>query len=368
MLELRHQHGKRNNELAKNSSPSSDAGDGSGAFCSCLAHDVFNMPAGQTSLQFVSVGDVGNAADYTGFGAVDYSYKIGKFDVTTAQYVQFLNAVAATDPFALYDPSMSTGFRVPCGITKTGTSGSFVYSALPSHENFPVNFVSWGDAARFCNWLQNGQPNGTEGPATTETGTYNLNGAVSTSGLLAVQRNPNATYVIPTENEWYKAAYYKGGSTNAGYWIYPTQNDMPPSNVLSATGTNNANFTDPNGGMPSDPINYLTPVGAFASSPGPYGTFDQGGNVYQWNETVIPIVNEFGRGTRGSFYNNSLFTMTSGFRDANDPSGGNDGIGFRIAAVPEPTAFMLVAMGVLSLVIPATFRSGERRNFQPRIS
>ena len=60
--------------------------------------DVFNMPTGDTSLQFVTVGDPGNAADpSTGYGSVGYTYQMGKYDVTVGQYCQFLNAVAKTD-------------------------------------------------------------------------------------------------------------------------------------------------------------------------------------------------------------------------------------------------------------------------------
>ncbi len=97
-----------------------------------------------------------------------------------------------------------------------------------------------------------------------------------------------AEYFLPTENEWYKAAYYKTGGTNAGYWLYPWCSNTPPVNTLSATGTNNANFFNGSaytvasagwGGA-------TTPVGAFASSPGPYGTFDMVGNVGQWSKTA----------------------------------------------------------------------------------
>ena len=54
------------------------------------AADVFNMPPGQTSLQFVTVGNPGNAADpATGslYGAVPYTYQMGKYDVTAGQYI-----------------------------------------------------------------------------------------------------------------------------------------------------------------------------------------------------------------------------------------------------------------------------------------
>ena len=138
-----------------------------------------------------------------------------------------------------------------------------------------------GDSARFVNWLANGQLTGPEGKNTTETGTYTLSGATSTLALMQVTRNPGSTWVLPNVNEWYKASFYVGGGTNAGYWTYATQSNTPPSNVLSATGTNNANFYDNGSTAPTG----LTPVGAFAASPGPYGTYDMGGDVWQWNET-----------------------------------------------------------------------------------
>ena len=70
------------------------------------ARDVFNMPSGQTSLQFVTVGDPGNVANVVvGFsvGNVPYKFNMGKYDVTLGQYVQFLNAVAATDTYGCYN-------------------------------------------------------------------------------------------------------------------------------------------------------------------------------------------------------------------------------------------------------------------------
>jgi len=273
--------------------------------------DVFNMPSGQTSLQFVTVGDVGNVPDpATGnlYGAVDRPYNIAKNDVTVAQYTVFLNAVAKTDAYGLYNSGMAT-LPWGCGISQYGSSGSYSYSVLPdsgtpgqpdyaNYANFPVNLISWGDAARFCNWLQNGQPIGAQGNGTTETGAYTLNGAITGAALSLVTRNLGATCFIPTENEWYKAAYYRSGGTNAGYWLYPTKSNTAPINVLSTTGTNNANFNY------SVWPNYFTPVGYFAASPGPYGTFDQGGNVWQWNETKNM------RG--GSFYDDSNSLDSSG--------------------------------------------------------
>ena len=69
--------------------------------------------------------------------------------------------------------------------------------------------VTWGDAARFCNWLQNGQPTGAEGDGHDRNRGVHSQWA-SQSALMAITRNAGATYFIPSENEWYKAAYYNG--------------------------------------------------------------------------------------------------------------------------------------------------------------
>jgi formylglycine-generating enzyme required for sulfatase activity len=319
--------------------------------------DVFNMPAGQTSMQFVTVGDPGNAADTavmddatTGYGAVPYTYRIGTYDTTLSQYCQFLNAVAKTDTYGLFNSVMAewypTNPGLNLGITQSGSVGSYSYSVM-GNGNVPAFGVTWGDAARFCNWLQNNQPVGDEGAGTTETGAYTLNGAVDNAGLMAITRNAGAMYFIPSENEWYKAAYYKGGGTNAGYWSYPTQSNTAPSNVLSATGTNNANYFN---GVYTDPTNYQTPVGAFAASPGPYGTYDMGGDVFQWNEG---FVNSDSRGLRGGDDNLSSDYLISTERSnyAAPPEDVWSTIGFRVASVPEPGSIALLAgMAVLMLL------------------
>jgi formylglycine-generating enzyme len=306
-----------------------------------LATMIGSAQAGLINVAMVPVGDPGNAADSTGYGAVSYAYQIGKYDVTTSQYAAFLNAVAAADPYGLYNSFMASG-PARAGIIQSGPPGSYSYSVVAGHENFPVNYVGWGSSARFVNWLQNGQPTGPEGPGTTETGAYTLNGSVSSGDLTAVTRNPGATWFIPTEDEWYKAAYYKGGELNAGYWLYPTQNDSTPSNVLSATGTNNANFNN------TDPTNHLTSVGAFAASAGPYGTFDQGGNLSQWNETAVTSSS---RGVRGGSCFDPSFILRSSNRNADNPVAVGNGIGFRVASVPEPNSVILLVAGIVALLV-----------------
>lgn len=291
--------------------------------------DVFNMAPGLTSLQFVGVGDAGNPADNTGYGAVGYTYDIGKFDVTAAQYCEFLNAVADTDKYGLYSTNMTNGSG--CNILRTGASGSYAYSVSADYANRPANCISWGDAARFCNWLQNGQKSGAQDATTTEDGAYLLNGAVSQDALLAVTRKAGAGFFLPTEDEWYKAAYYDPNKPGgAGYWEYPTRSDAAPSNMLSATGTNNANYNNSIGNP------YRTEVGAFAASPGPFGTFDQGGNVKQWNETKITT----NRGLRGGAYTStSAAPLSVTVRDGTVPNAEDYNIGFRIGSILQNTVY-----------------------------
>ncbi len=295
------------------------------------AADVFHMPAGQTSLQLVTVGDPGNAPDTRESnisgqdpGAVAYVYQIGKYDVTAAQYGQFLNAVAKADPYGLYNANMAMvgRDRFGCGIIRRGSPGSYAYSVVPGRENFPVNYVSWGSAARFCNWLHNGQPtSGREDAAISENGAYNLPAAVKK----AAPRNLGAKYWIPTEHEWYKAAYYKGGGTQAGYWSFATRSNVAPKSVLSAKGANHANY------QWADRTNGLTPVGLFAASPGPYGTFDQAGNVWQWTDrgTWIDDMHRVLRG--GSFHDDADYLRATN-RSNSELSFEYSGLGFRVAA------------------------------------
>jgi len=261
------------------------------------------------TIDWVTVGNAGNAADIYGYGAVGYNYRIGKYEVTNAQYGEFLNATAATDSYGLYNTGMES-----YGITRTGSSGSYTYSVTGALANHPVAHISWYDAARFANWLANGQGNGS-----TETGSYTLNG--KTSGTVFV--NPGAQIYIPTENEWYKAAYYNPAT--ATYSLYPNG-----QSAMTSAEANSGNI-----------IGFTTNVGSYAANPSAYGTFDQGGNVWEWNDTV-----SFGwaRGKRGGSWFNHDDYLASVSRLDSDPSNGNYISGFRLASVPEPRALILTTL------------------------
>ncbi len=295
----------------------------------------------------VQVGDAGNTADSSGFGAVGYSYLIGKFEVTNTAYTAFLNAVAATDTHALYDTRMGT--HAQGGITRNGTSGNFTYATKSGMENKPVAFINWFDAARFANWCANGQPTGAQSNATTENGAYPLNN-LSTGIIQKNTINPRTGQAplrwLPTENEWFKAAHYKGNGTSSGYWDYPTRSNALPGTAIGSA-VNNANFFNSvysvtqNATFSATQV-YLTNVGAFSGSPSAYGTFDQGGNVQEWTDGIFQTSNRTLRG--GSWTLSSNLTKSSS-RPSLPSVAGDEFTGLRIAGALPPA---------LSIILPTT--------------
>lgn len=310
----------------------------------------------------VAVNAPGNRADSrTDLGAVNYRFSISKFEVTAGQYVTFLNAVARSDPCGLYSSNVNDMATRPTGprIARTGISGNFNYSVASEYANRPINFISWGDAARFCNWLHNGQPEGAQGIHTTERGSYTLDGAITDAQLLGVTRNGNATFALPTEDEWYKAAYFDPSISGGNkYWGFATRSNTTPSNdLLSPDPGNNANFYQD--GAYSLPGFLRTEVGEFENSESPWGTLDQMGNVGEWTETI----RSGGFSVRGESYSTGdSGGATLGYRFVRSvlPSEEETKNGFRIvfiSSVPEPSsiAFVALALAAVSGLRPRRF-------------
>jgi formylglycine-generating enzyme required for sulfatase activity len=320
--------------------------------CLLAAH----VGAAPITYEEVIVGNPGNANDTggSGMGRVDYTYQIGKYDVTISQYTAFLNAVAATaDPYSLWNEWMAINGDIN-GISRYGSAGSYWYAEIGS-GNRPITYVSWFDAARFSNWMTNGQGNGD-----TETGAYTLNGAVTGN---AVAKNPGAAFSIPTQDEWYKAAYYSPALNDGGggYYAYATQSNALPDNIIGGAA-NQANYYGGNGYCVTQSINYyggrnyLTDVGVFSGSGSFYGTFDQSGNVNQWTDLDGTAGSTLS--VRGGFWAYSYSYMSSSVRFAAAPSQEDGGLGFRLASpfgVPEidPSRFgsaLALVLGSLGLL------------------
>ncbi len=294
------------------------------------------------TIEWVTVGDPGNAADTTGYGAVTDTYRISKYETTNAQYAEFLNAVAATDTNALYNTAMGSGYG---GISRSGSSGSYSYSVIAGRESMPVNYVSFYDALRFANWLHNGQPTGAQDATTTEDGAY----TITPAGIAAnsITRNAGATIFLTGEDEWYKAAYYDAMSTS--YFDYPAGSDVQTTCAGAGATANTANC--------ETAVGDLTDIGSYTGSTSPNGTFDQGGNVSEWNEAIMGST----RGLRGGGFNAFPFMLAMSARFIIDePTLEWGNMGFRVAspvpALPVPSLSLLGIAMLMSLLGLAGYR------------
>ena len=209
-----------------------------------------------TVSNFVFVADKGNHFDSTGLGSVAVNYYIQQSEVTNGQYCDFLNSVAKTDTYDLCISGMK--------ITRTGISGNYRYSPNLTYRDRPVVHVTYWNAARMANWISNGQPVGFQDATTTEDGAYIILSGFDIQPVNAINPNTLAapTCFIPTEDMWYKAAYYKGGGTSAGYWQYATQYNVAPNLVTSVLP--NGDGVVPNPCVPSP-----SPSPSVSPSPSP---------------------------------------------------------------------------------------------------
>jgi formylglycine-generating enzyme len=312
------------------------------------------------TIDMVTVGNPGNASDpATGglYGAVNHVYRIMKFEFTNTEYAAFLNAIDpdGTNPNGVYKNNMVVDARG--GITPFGPGRGSIYVVKPNMGDKPVNFVSWLDAARVSNWLHNGARNYSNTDASSgapqNTGAYSV-GTATTGNAVAV--NPGALFYVPTENEWYKAAYYNptlnGGS--GGYRAYGNGFDATPGSVTADTvGVGSAgsagNFANYNKGADwNSRDGNVTTVGT-NGGPSFYGAFDMSGNVWEWNDLAGATGSS--RGLRGGDWDAaSAVILSSSIRTTDSPDSAILTVkGFRLAApvaVPEPSTWVMGAVGI----------------------
>jgi hypothetical protein len=201
-----------------------------------------------------------------------------------------------------------------------------------------VVYVSFYDALRFANWMNNGQ-----GTGSTENGAYTLLGGTATpSNGTTVTRNAGATIVLANEDEWTKAAFYAPGT--ASYFDYPTANNMYPTCTTPTATANSANC--------GNPANDLRPVGSYPGSASPYGTFDQAGNAGEWTEVIL---SGLGRISGGSLVTTAYMLDDETWLLVNRANSYGD-TGLRLAMipggfVPEPSTGLLVIAGLLGVAV-----------------
>ena len=296
------------------------------------------------------VSQPGNPADTaTGRGSVAAAYRIAATEVTNSEYTAFLDAVADEDPHDLYTLEMGSD-ATNGGIERSGATGSYDYSVKAGFAEKPVTYVSFWDALRYVNWLENGMTSGG-----TESGAYTL--TQSAIDANSVARNAGAAFFLPSEDEWYKAAYYDPSDPGApGYFSYPAASSGQTSCSGPGSVSNTANcfyWTTPSA---------VTDVGSYSGAASPFGTFDQGGNVGEWVESIGSSGGGSGnaRGVRGGDFDHNALELWSGYVETQLPGQNSVQTGFRVArAVPEPGTALLLALGLAGC-------GARRQRSQPR--
>jgi len=288
----------------------------------------FGSGANSFSMEFVTIGSPGNNPDGNSFGKVDYSYKIGKYEVSQNQ----IDKATANGLFGMQIPASSYG------------------------ANQPAAFLSWFQAAAFVNWLNS---------SSGFQAAYNLNWSGSTYSMSLwnaseawqrggqnLFRHKDAHYFLPNENEWYKAAFFNPAQGN--YSLYPTKSDFMPLPVALGNSEGTAVYS------PDPSINqFLSPPPTDqAGGESFFGTMGQGGSMVERLETAFdanndnPLENRSARG--GSFFQGADLLQSSS-REQHTPESQYWSLGFRVAGIPEPSSLSLLLAGGAVLV------AGRRR-------
>jgi len=292
--------------------------------------DTFGTSGNEFTIDFVPIGNAGNAANTTGFGAVPYEYRMGTYEVSQ-------NAI---------DKATASGMA---NVTAGAWTG-----------NQPAANISWYEAAAFVNWLNTSTGNTAAYDLAWDGSAWSMNpwssGQAWAPGGENLYRNKAAYYFLPSDNEWVKAAYYNPAGSS--YFLYPTASDSAPTAVASGTDAGTAVYGQP---LEQGPAG-VDVAGALS----PYGTMGQGGNVFEWNESAFDGPNSSSsedRRVRGGgwdlhpepeWWNLSedwdmphkewILSDSASMPVFRLPSGDGIDLGFRVASVPEPSTYALLLM------------------------
>ncbi|MEO1585236.1 MAG: SUMF1/EgtB/PvdO family nonheme iron enzyme [Planctomycetota bacterium] len=312
------------------------------------------QPPPDYGFDFVTIGDAGNdpwmGTDVTGRitnpGAVNYEYRIARFETRTSQFIEFMNVIGSIDP-------NRASIVAP---TFWGASGSFqpdgtVRFTQFSEESgdYPVVGISWRLAARYANWLHNDKAATADAINFGAYDTTTFESDPDTGDLLdQVSRSPDARYWIPSLDEWFKAAHYdpnRNGPGEGGYWDFPNGNNEPLTPGLPGEPGAETSYRVDEAGF-----NELTiPVGAYPETQSPWGLLDVSGGATEWTETYLPGQEQRTRIWGGSLAGEDRGLLTNedaiGFIGADSPQIPGGRVGLRIAsAIPSPSSAVLLGM------------------------
>ena len=196
----------------------------------------------------------------------------------------------------------------------------------------PVNFVSFYDALRFANWLNNGQGNGD-----TETGAYTLLGGTATPSNATVTRNAGATIFFRARTS---GSRRRITTRSAELFRLPGWFEHADF-CAAATATPNRANCNARGD--------LTTVGSYSGSASPTAPSTKAETSAEWNETLEHYVRARLRGIRGGGCGDHPERARCVASEVPPARKSSASVGFRLALIPEPSTGLLVIAGLLGL-------------------
>ena len=273
---------------------------------------TFGSGANTFGIDFLTIGNAGNAADTTTYGAVPYAYSMGKYEISQD------------------------------AIDKATASGMANVTAGAWTGNQPAANIDWYEAAAFVNWLNT---------STGKTAAYDLawNGFAWSMALQSssnawtlggtnLYRNKNSFYFLPSEDEWFKSAYYN--PSNSTYYTYPLGSNSAPTVIGAGGGTTAGTAVYAQTIFPAGPAEVERAGGLT-----PYGVMGGAANVWDWVESSFDGANtnaSANRTFRGGAYPQGALLIQSSYRQSVAPTTSAADMGFRVASIPEPSTYALL--------------------------
>jgi hypothetical protein len=274
------------------------------------------------NMDFVTIGNAGNVTNSDGFGRVTHDYRIGSTEVSIEQFLA--SPVSGGDPDFWND-----------GVRQVGVAA-------------PVTKVSWYQAAQFCNYLTSGN---------VYSGAYQFDGGgnlINVMNRASIIADGGTFYVLPTQDEWYKTAYYRPVN-DGSYSLYANGSDT----TAPVDETDALYGRDSDAGLGGSWEIGMGPWTVGSGSGEQNGTINMMGNVWEWLETPADGILNPGsdedmvfRG--GSYFQNLLQSSQTGTSESQ--AGAWSNTGFRVVAIPEPGTISLMGMSTAGLFITRRLR------------
>jgi len=311
---------------------------------------------------WATIGDPGNIA-YPGDrfgqnesrGSVPYSYRMATVEVTTAQWMEFVNTYSTqSDDLADFGRPFWWGAVIDDGYEGPGRKW-MLDSSLVDAARLPVTNITWREAAMYCNWLHNSKDSGLWA---IEDGAYDTSTFSDLEGGRfgdQATHHPDALFWIPTLDEWLKAAHYdpnRNGAGEPGWWLYSHQSEERPIPGPPGKGQTSADY------LVGTLDALLIPLGAYPDTLSPWGLLDITGGTHEWTEEIRGD-REFRISEGNAAGSDFVLLDEAGFGYWEDIASPSLRTGLRIASIvpcPAMGSFGAIAL-VTAITRPRRFRT-----------